>query len=307
MIKRALIGLLVVILAAIALPPLWFALFPYTPPDLPPAGRRVVLPSGVGVNVLLEGSGPPVVMVHGLPGSAYDWRELAPLLAARGLHAIAYDRVGYGYSDGRPEGTRFTVDQNALELLGLLEALDLTNATVVGWSFGGATAMLAAHRDPTRIGRIVLVGSAGPGVENTQPPLVVRVLFSTPVLAWVRAVPPAARGLRTVTSNAAYSGQPQPDWWMPSLNANFGRPNTAATFRMEGSSFEGAPPDTTGLVLPILVIHGEQDLLAPIAIAHALHEHAPQSKLIVIEGGSHMLPVTHAARLADEIAAFTRE
>ncbi len=304
MIKRTLLGLTVVLLAAIALPPLWFRVFRDTPPDLPPAGRRVVLPGGVGVNVLDEGSGPAVVMVHGLPGCAYDWRVLSTALARRGLRAIAYDRVGYGYSDARPVGTPFTAAQNAVELVGLLDALDLSNATVVGWSFGGATAMLAARSDPARIGRIVLVGSAGPGIEDTKPPLFVRVMFSRPVLAWVGTVPPAARGLRATISNAAYSGQPQPDWWMPTLNANFGRPHTPATYRMEGGSFEGAPPDTTGLALPILVIHGDEDLLAPVAIGHELHKRAPHSKLLLIEGGSHMLPVTHAERLADEIAAF---
>jgi pimeloyl-ACP methyl ester carboxylesterase len=73
---------------------------------------------------------------------------------------------------------------------------------------------------------------------------------------------------------------------------------------MEGSSFEGAPPDTAGLSLPILVIHGEEDLLVPVAIARELARRAPQAKLVVIEGGSHMLPVTHADRLADEIASF---
>jgi pimeloyl-ACP methyl ester carboxylesterase len=238
-------------------------------------------------------------MVHGLPGSAYDWRELAPLLAARGLHRSRTTASATATRTGDPRAPLHGRPERA-ELLGLLEAPTSRRSSF------GATAMLAAHRDPAdRPHRAV--GSAGPGVENTEPPLVVRVMFSTPVLAWVRAVPPAARGLRAATRNAAYSGQPQPDWWMPSLNANFGRPHTPVTFRMEGSSFEGAPPDTTGLVLPILVIHGEQDLLAPIAIAHALHEHAPHSKLLVIESGSHMLPVTHAPRLADEIAAFTGE
>jgi pimeloyl-ACP methyl ester carboxylesterase len=256
------------------------------------------------VNVVLAGSGAPVVLVHGLPGCAYDWRELSRALAARGLRAIAYDRVGYGYSDPRPDGGRFSVEENALELLGLLEALDLSDATLVGWSYGGATAMAAAHRDASRMGRMVLVGSAGPGTESSEPPPLVRLLFSRPVLAWVALVPPAARGLRASVSEAAYSGQPQPDWWLPTVHANFGRPHTPRTFRAEGSSFGDVPPDPKGLTLPILVIHGEDDLLAPVAIGRELHRRAPHSRLVLIEAGSHMLPVTHAERLADEIASF---
>jgi 2-hydroxymuconate-semialdehyde hydrolase len=304
MIKRALVGLLVLVLAAIVLPPLWYRVFRETPPELPPAGRHVALPGGVGVNVVEEGNGPPVVLAHGLPGCAYDWRVLSAALAARGLRAIAYDRVGYGWSDARPDGQRFTVENNAIELLGLLEALDLENATVVGWSYGGAMAMVAAHRDPSRMGGIVLVGSAGPGVENSGPPLAFRVIFSPPVLAWIGAVPPLARGLRRGLSDAAYSSEPQPDWWMPTLNANFARPHTQRTYRSEGSDFGSAPPDPTGLTLPILVVHGELDQLAPVAIGRELHRRAPHSKLVVIERGSHMLPITHAERLADEIARF---
>jgi pimeloyl-ACP methyl ester carboxylesterase len=96
-VKRALVVLLVLIGALIVLPPLWYAVFPGDPPpELPPAGRRVELPGGVGVNVVEQGTGPPVVLVHGLPGTAYDWRELSPELAKRGRRAIAYDRVGWG-------------------------------------------------------------------------------------------------------------------------------------------------------------------------------------------------------------------
>jgi pimeloyl-ACP methyl ester carboxylesterase len=101
--KRFLVIVLVFVAAIVVLPPVWYVVFPADPPpDLPPAGRRVELATGVALNVLEEGSGPAVVMIHGLPGSAYDWRALLPELASRGYRAIAYDRVGYGRSDPRP-------------------------------------------------------------------------------------------------------------------------------------------------------------------------------------------------------------
>ena len=82
--RRVLLGLLVLVVAAIALPPLWFALFPVRPPDLPPPGRLVEVAPGVRVNVIEEGSGPPVVLIHGHPATAYDWQPLMHELAARG-------------------------------------------------------------------------------------------------------------------------------------------------------------------------------------------------------------------------------
>jgi pimeloyl-ACP methyl ester carboxylesterase len=304
LVRRLIAAALILVAAVVVLPPVWFAVFgdPAPPAEMPPPGRRVELPDGLGVNVIEKGEGPPVVLVHGLPGSAYEWRNLQDELASRGRRVIAYDRVGYGRSDGRPAGATYDVDDNAKDLLALLEALDLRDATVVGWSYGGATAIAAAKRDPSRIARLVLVGSAGPGAPSNRPPALVRLLMSDPGLLWLRAVPPAARGLRASVMNVAYSGQPIPDWWMPVSNANFARPNTGRTYVGEMRA-PGPRPGSEGLTLPMVIVHGDDDRLVPIAVGREHARRAPQAKLVVIAGGSHMLPVTHAPKLADEIVA----
>lgn len=304
MVRRLLVGAGVLLALAVAVPPLWFAFAPEPAPDLPGRGRRVLLSSGVGVNLVELGDGAPVVLVHGLPGSAADWRATSTALAGRGRRSLAYDRVGYAYSDPRPDDD-FTLEANAEELLGLLEALDLRDATVVGWSYGGGTALVAAHRDATRIGRLVLVGSVGPGFEAQEPPALAGLLFSGPVLAWIRSVPPVGRALQAGMSRVAYSDQPEPDWWLPSLAANFAQPHTPRTWSEEGRRMpRGDPPDSAGLSVPVLVVHGDDDRLVPLAVGRALAERAPEGTLRVVEGGSHMLPVTHAAVLADAIAGF---
>jgi pimeloyl-ACP methyl ester carboxylesterase len=302
--RRLVLALTLVVLAAVALPPLWFTLFREPLPELPPPGRRVALASGVGVNVVEQGGGAPVVLVHGLPGSAYDWRETSAALAARGLRAIAYDRVGYGWSDPRADGA-FSFDSNARDLIDLLAALDLRDVTTVGWSYGGGTAMVAARRDASRMARLVLVGSAGPGLEKTQPPpALARLVFSPPVLTWLHAVPPLARAAQAEASRQAFSAGPEPAWWRPSLAANFARPHTATSWRSEGAAMAGAPqPDPTGLALPVLVVHGDDDRLVPAEVGRELARRAPNARLVLVAGGSHMLPVTHADLLADEILA----
>ncbi len=302
--RRSALALLAVVIAAVALPPLWYRLFREPAPELPPAGRHVKLASGVGVNVVEEGEGPPVVLVHGLPGSAYDWRLTSAALAQRGRRVIAYDRVGYGWSDARPDDA-FSVESNAAELLALLAALDLDDVTVVGHSYGGATAIVAAQRDPSRITRLVLVASAGPGLEKSQPPLALaRIVFSAPVLGWLHAVPPLARRTQASVSRQAFSDGPEPDWWRPTLAANFARPHTATTWRSEGLAMASGPlPDPTGLALPVLVVHGDDDRLVPVEVGRELARRAPHARLVLVPGGSHMLPVTHAALLADEVAA----
>jgi pimeloyl-ACP methyl ester carboxylesterase len=302
-IRRLLLALLLLVFAAVALPPLWFRLFREPAPELPPPGRRVVLAGGVGVNVVEEGAGPPVVLVHGLPGSAYDWAPTSAALAQRGRRAIAYDRVGYGWSDPRPDDA-FSVEANAAELLALLEALALEDVTLVGWSYGGATAIVAAQRDPSRMARVLLVGSAGPGMEKSQPPpALARIVFSAPVLAWLHAVPPLARGVQAEASRQAFSAGPEPAWWRPNLAANFARPHTPTSWRSEGAAMWRAPiPDPAGLALAVLVVHGDDDRLVPVEVGRELARRAPNARLVLVPGGGHMLPITHPDLLADEIA-----
>jgi pimeloyl-ACP methyl ester carboxylesterase len=303
-VRRLALGALGLLAALLALPPLFYALFPEPAPALPSPGRRVPLAHGAALNALERGSGPAVVLVHGSPGSAYDWDPLGEALAARGRRVLAYDRLGYGHSDARPEGD-FSVDSNARDLLELLEVERLADATVVGWSYGGATAIRAALVDPTRIGRLVLVGSAGPEDDPAEEPAFYAVLFSAPALGWMAAVPPASGAVQRALSEQAFSGQPWPAWWLPQLRANLAAPHTRTTFRLEGARFETAGLDPSPIERPILVIHGDDDRLAPLAIGEWLQRRARDARLVQIAGGSHMLPITHADLLADRIAAFS--
>jgi len=309
--RRVLFVLALLLAAAIALPPLWFRLFPVKAPQLAPPEIFVALASGPRMHAIVRGEGPPVVLVHGLPGQASEWRATTELLAAHGRRVIAIDRLGYGHSDPR-DGDDFTLEANARELRELLDALDLQDVTVVGWSYGGGTTITAAHQQAAspeatpRIARIVLVGSVGPAGGREGPPAFVRALFSGPVLRWVRSVPPLAFELQRGMSANAYSEQAEPDWWLPGLAANLAQAKTQLAFMNEGAKMpESALPDTTGLALPILVIHGDDDRLVPIEVGRSLARNNGRAELVEVAGGSHMLPVTHAALLADRIASFS--
>ncbi|MCP5060497.1 MAG: alpha/beta hydrolase [bacterium] len=242
--------LLMLVVVALVLPPLVFALFPTAEPELPLAGRRVEVAPGVGVNLIEAGSGPPVVLVHGHPGSAYDWRSVMDALAERGHHALAYDRVGYGRSDARTVPSR--VDANANELLALLAAEDLREVTLVGWSYGGGTSIAAAKKDASRLARVVLVGSVGPGVEDRPaPPEWLMELMVGPVLSWISAVPPVAARLRENMTALAFEPERVTPGYRALLDANFAAPHTLETFRNEGRDLDGrADIDPSDLQLP---------------------------------------------------------
>jgi pimeloyl-ACP methyl ester carboxylesterase len=308
--KRIVIGLLVALLLVVAGPPLFYAVVPYEWPDLPPAGRRIAVGEGLSVNAIDRGEGPAVVLVHGLPGIAHDWEPLVDALASRGRRVIAYDRIGYGRSDARPgeAPAAFTVEANARELVSLIENEGLEDVTVVGWSYGGPigieAALMAAEGAPSRVRRLVLVGTGGPDSDDAEPPPAPG-LVATSILRWVGSVPPAGAALQRALSVQAFSEQPQPEWWAANLSANFAAPNTRLTWTSEGAAIGASGEFRANQVsVPTLLIHGDDDRLAPLAIGEYVHGKIPGSRLEVVASGSHMLPITHSDQLADWIAAF---
>ncbi len=104
------------------------------------------------------GTGPPVVLLHGQPGTAVDWQHVTPLLSDR-LMVIVPDRLGYGRTGGVAGDFR----QNAWALARLLDRLDLERAVVTGYSWGGGVALAFAELFPSRTAGLVLAASVGPG------------------------------------------------------------------------------------------------------------------------------------------------
>jgi pimeloyl-ACP methyl ester carboxylesterase len=308
MIKKLLLGVLALLALLILGPPLWYAVFPgEPPPQLPAAHTRVELSSGVGINVVEAGAGRPALLVHGLPGSAYDWRVLEGELVSRGYRTLAIDRSGYGHSDPNPDGD-YSVRRNADDILELMEVMDLQDVVLVGWSYGGATSSVVAARRPERLGQLVLIGTGGPDGADAKPPeanAVMTALYSEPVMRWRSAIPPLAVGLITVLSEQAYSDKPMPDWWIPGTVANFGKWHTLLTYRGEMFGLDVDDGfDYGDIEVPTLLLHGDDDRLAPIGISRYLVTQIPGAELIETPGGSHMLPVLQAPALADAIERF---
>src|SRR5688572_31568261 len=95
-----------------------------------------------------EGSGPPVVLLHGFPTSAHLWSDLVPLLAPR-FRTIAPDLIGYGDSE-KPSTERLDVRAQAGYVRELLEHLDISEFAAVGHDVGGGVAQLLAFEGSVR-------------------------------------------------------------------------------------------------------------------------------------------------------------
>jgi pimeloyl-ACP methyl ester carboxylesterase len=121
---------------------------------------------GVKVFVEIEGEGKPIVLIHGWALSHEMWKLQVPYLTEHGYQAVAVDLRGFGNSDRPPAGYTYDTWVNDLEIV--INTLDLHDATLVGYSIGGAIAMLyAATRADSRIAKLALVAAAGPYMSWT--------------------------------------------------------------------------------------------------------------------------------------------
>ncbi len=108
------------------------------------------------------GSGPAVVLIHGMINSSRHWRKVALQLADR-YTVIAPDLIGHGDS-ATPRGD-YSIGAHAAAIRDLLASLGIRSATIVGHSLGGGIAMQFFWQFPERVERLVLVSSGGLGPE----------------------------------------------------------------------------------------------------------------------------------------------
>src|SRR6266566_1479830 len=110
-----------------------------------------------GVRVHYQEAGdqnlPVMVLIHGFASSTLVWSEVLLRLAGEGFRVIAPDLLGYGYS-GKPRRGEYTIASQARMIIGLLDALGIEQANVVGTSYGGAVAATCALDYPERVARL---------------------------------------------------------------------------------------------------------------------------------------------------------
>jgi pimeloyl-ACP methyl ester carboxylesterase len=138
--------------------------------------------AGARVFYIHAGSGPPMLLIHGLVGSSSNWRHNIPALAQH-FSVYAIDLVNMGRSQ-RIGGVDPRLHATARRIVAVMDALHLANADVVAHSHGGAVALMLAALHPRRVRRLILFAPANPYSRSADP--MIR-LYSTPwggLLAW---------------------------------------------------------------------------------------------------------------------------
>jgi pimeloyl-ACP methyl ester carboxylesterase len=249
--------------------------------------------AGHRVHYLAEGpdGGEVVVLVHGLGGSAEDWRNLAPYLTKAGYRVYLPDLPGYGRSE-KPADFSYSVRDEAEAVVGFLDALGLKQVDLGGWSMGGGIVQHVAFRHAERVRRLMLFDSIG---LNRMPAFDTR-LFTPATPAEIDQL------------DALLYSHPH---WIPGFVARdilrISKKNAWVIHRaLDSMSTRHDATDNMlpQLKMPVLMVWGAADRIIPLEQGETMHSLVPQSVLVVTFGCGHMAPVQCTAMIGPKVVEF---
>jgi non-heme chloroperoxidase len=256
-----------------------------------------------------HGAGQPVVLIHGYPLSGRGWDKQVPALLDAGYRVITYDRRGFGKSSQPTEGYEY--DTFTADLSALLEHLDLRDAVLVGHSMGtGEVTRYLGRYGSARVAKGVLVAPIPPYLRQADdnPDGVPQSLFDgfaaaaradTP--AWMKGFLDNFYNFDTLRGTLISDQAFQTSW---NLAVTASATAAVACIGTWTTDFRADLPE---IDVPILVIQGDADQVLPLdKTGRRLPGLIKDAQLVVIEGGPHAIPWTHAAQVNTALLAFLR-
>jgi pimeloyl-ACP methyl ester carboxylesterase len=256
------------------------------------------------------GSGPVVVLIHGITSDSLTWGRVMPYLA-RHFTVIAPDLIGHGQS-AKPRGD-YSLGAQASGVRDLLLTLGHDSATFVGHSLGGGIAMQLSYQFPELCERLVLVDSGGLGREVS---LLLRAAtlpgseLALPVLAATRLLDAGRLAASLLGRLGLRVGTDIEE--MARGHATLSDPETRAAFLHTLRSVVEPGGQRVGASnrlyltrhIPLMLVWGEHDTIIPISHGRAAHEQLPDSRLEVFPSSGHFPQLDEPERFIDVLADF---
>jgi pimeloyl-ACP methyl ester carboxylesterase len=247
-----------------------------------------------------------LVLLHGQPGSASDWQQVADRLPAT-LGVVALDRPGYGTSQQPAGGFGY----GARAVLAELDARGIGRAVLVGHSYGGGVALSVAQRAPDRIEALVLLASVGPdcltgwdrllAAPVTGEVCAVTAWWLTPWLARARLAAITRRQGRPIAAGEHVN-------WHIWGHAHHDHGPLWRSFLTEQRALVrelgGLTASLAGVTQPVLLIADPEDTLVPVTTTHQLAAALPDARVQLLSGIGHHLPRRGAPQIAAAITGF---
>jgi non-heme chloroperoxidase len=254
-----------------------------------------------------HGSGPPVVLLAGWPLDSRSWEPQLACLIDAGYRVVVYDRRGFGRSSRPAAGYDF--DTLAEDLHAVLVALDLREVTLVGFSLGtGELARYVGAHGTERLRGCVFIETLAPSfakssenLTGADPAVVASVqqAIAADRFQWLTGL---LGDLFNLDENLGQriSEETVRATWSAAADAS-----PIATWACPPGWLEDFSRDITRIDVPTLILHGTADRILPIeGQGRRLHAALPDAHYVEIDGGPHVMGVTHAREVNDQLLAF---
>lgn len=252
----------------------------------------------------------PLLLVNG--GLLYDhallWPALSPLTGTR--QVILYDQRGRGASPPPADPLAARIEDDADDIPALRRSLGIRQWDVLGHSWGGGIAMLAAARDPAGTRRLVTVNAVGPSSSwmhdlhanaTARVPESQRDVLQQLYPSALEQPDPIVHGAYSRASYAAYFADAEfAAHFAPPVATSITGAAVAARLRREGYDWH---KPLRALSTPALVLHGQEDAL-PATVASELSRLLPRARLVLIPHAGHMPFWEAPRRFFSEVDAF---
>jgi pimeloyl-ACP methyl ester carboxylesterase len=251
-----------------------------------------------------HGEGRPVVLIHGWPLSGKSWENQVEPLVDAGYRVVTYDRRGFGESSKPYDG--YDYDTFAADLKALLDHLDLRDATLVGFSMGGGEVVrYLGTYGSDRVRDAVLAGAVTPALKAED--------GGGMDQAGIQQMLDGVRGDRLAFFDAFFpdfygaDGTPRVSeavlhfaWQQASVASPKGTADCIVAF-----STTDFRSDLEKVEVPILVLHGDKDVIVPFEVSgERVAEFAKDVQTVVVEGGPHGFNASHTQEFNEALLAF---
>lgn len=257
---------------------------------------RLPIASDLSLDVADEGDGPLVILIAGGFMDMDQWAPVAGALSDT-CRVVRYDQRGIGESDQPTEG--YTVDQFAEDAVNLIRRLDAGPALLVGNSLGGTVAMGAAFAAPELVrGIVTCATSAGPTGPPTPPETMQYMMRGAQL-----PVPQAAAAMMDILFATDFIDE-HPDMLDHAVEKRSkGAPMIATLGPLQSALIFDPIERLTTLDIPMLVLHGEEDVLVLPDHAQLLADAAGAEAKLIPDAG-HALVVEQSEAVVEELRAF---
>jgi pimeloyl-ACP methyl ester carboxylesterase len=258
----------------------------------------------------VAGSGPPVVLIHGMVNSSRHWSEVALRLAGS-YTVIAPDLIGHG--DSAAVRGDYSLGAHAASIRDLLAVIGIDRATIVGHSLGGGVAMQFFYQFPQRTERLALISSGGLG-RDVSPMLRGAALPGAAALVWLAAHPRLIEALERAGERMGARG-PRKGVYLRAIARALrplATPGARAAFLQTLRSVidvrgqRVSARDRLYLLrpMPTLIVWGERDNTIPLAHGREAHEAIPGSRFETLPRAAHFPHLEDPEGLADVLRDF---